>query len=335
MTDIENTQEVSEAVVATPLDSILGGGEPSSQPDESRPQEPEDNTDRHDDPVSVPLAALQRERRRRLAMDQRVAELEKEVQAYNEQKWGMQSEESAQPQEAQPSVDDATQKERERQAFAYNQSYAAFVAKHGKDRVAEIDAALNQLPPEQQAHVLALVRQGDGDPLTRIASYVEQIGALGPGFHPANIQDVLSGKAAPEQPVAHAEVARLQLEERQKNIEAAERRVNFQASRFDFVSEFGKEQFSDLSQACETFARSNDPRAAQFTNMLLKSRDPIRLAAEVMSELGMWSPRQATQQQPARQAVMPSNLVSARSVGSRSGPSFAGPTPLKDIFARG
>jgi hypothetical protein len=43
-------------------------------------------------------------------------------------------------------------------------------------------------------------------------------------------------------------------------------------------------------------------------------------------------PRAATtRDRPA--TVMPSNLSSARNVGSRNGAAWSGPTPLKDIFA--
>ena len=59
-----------------------------------------------------------------------------------------------------------------------------------------------------------------------------------------------------------------------------------------------------------------------------------RVRAELLAELGT---QQATAE-PATTvpAVMPSNLAGARNVGSRSsGPAYAGPTPLSDIFDRG
>jgi hypothetical protein len=57
-----------------------------------------------------------------------------------------------------------------------------------------------------------------------------------------------------------------------------------------------------------------------------------RLKAELLAELQQGQP-------PANNAaaavpVMPSNLATARNVGSRSGPAWGGPTPLNDIFKR-
>lgn len=69
--------------------------------------------------------------------------------------------------------------------------------------------------------------------------------------------------------------------------------------------------------------------------------DPVaykeRLRAELKAELeqGAQPDAQAdtvTQQRPA--PVMPSNFATARNVGARSGPGWAGPTPLGDIFSR-
>lgn len=53
-----------------------------------------------------------------------------------------------------------------------------------------------------------------------------------------------------------------------------------------------------------------------------------RLRAELLEEMKTQQPAQ----QPA--PVMPSNLAGARNVGNRSGPVWAGPTPLTDIFKR-
>lgn len=339
MSEREQTEEISGVgggLVATPLDAILGGDEApvSSFPDNSSPQEsasPDERPRDDDDGVSVPLAALRRERERRQATDQRVAELEEEIRAYHEQKWGLPPE---QPQAEPAPPDLALQQEREKQAFAFNESYARFVGKHGKEHVEAIDAALKELPPQHQEHVIALVSQGDGDPMERVAAYVEQLGLLDAGFKPTSLQDALAGKVSlPADHKRHADEQRLaQIEERQQKLEEVERRVNFNASRVEFVTEFGRNEFNALDKACETFANSGDPRASQFKQMLMSAQDPIRLAARAMHHLGLWSPHQE-QARPA-QTVMPSNIVGARNVGARSGPSFAGPTPLKDIFAR-
>jgi hypothetical protein len=61
-----------------------------------------------------------------------------------------------------------------------------------------------------------------------------------------------------------------------------------------------------------------------------------RLRKELMAELqanGGGEQPQAQQEQPAAR-VMPSNFATARNVGARSGPAWAGPTSLNDIFKR-
>lgn len=69
--------------------------------------------------------------------------------------------------------------------------------------------------------------------------------------------------------------------------------------------------------------------------------DPVayreRIKAEALAELnGGQQQQQPVQQQQVQrqQTVMPSNLAGARGTGSRSGPEWSGPTPLKDIFDR-
>lgn len=59
-----------------------------------------------------------------------------------------------------------------------------------------------------------------------------------------------------------------------------------------------------------------------------------KIEAEIMAKLGAQPDVQQTQQQAQPAAVMPSNLATARSVGARSGPTWAGPKPLNDIFKR-
>jgi len=57
-----------------------------------------------------------------------------------------------------------------------------------------------------------------------------------------------------------------------------------------------------------------------------------KVEAEILAKHGITSEGQ----QPAQQLapVMPSNLTGARNVGARSGPAWAGPTPIGDIFNR-
>ena len=336
MTDIENS---GVAGVSSPLDSILGGdGVVQPPPQESEQAQIGSSSEPIDDEESghVPLAALKRVRERAARDAARVRELEDEIAKYHEQNWGIDQPQQleAQQQDAPPDNDAEVQKARERLALAWEESYANFLGKHGKEAVASIDSALNALPDNQKAYVLSLVSQGDGDPAERVYAYIKQIGAIGPEFTPSDIAEVLSGKVkkakVPNLDEVESKLARL--EEREQSIAAAERRTTFNASRAEFVSEFGRDQFSKLSAACEAFANSGNPDAKRFVNMLLTSPQPIQLAARVMSDLGMWS-----QQEPApppRAAVMPSNLVGTRSVASRSGPTYSGPTALNDIFAR-
>ena len=55
-----------------------------------------------------------------------------------------------------------------------------------------------------------------------------------------------------------------------------------------------------------------------------------KVEAEILEKYGI----KDGQAPPAPAPVMPSNLSSARNVGNRSGPAWAGPTPLTDIFKR-
>jgi uncharacterized coiled-coil protein SlyX len=56
-----------------------------------------------------------------------------------------------------------------------------------------------------------------------------------------------------------------------------------------------------------------------------------KLKAEVLAEL---QGSGGVQQQQAAPSVMPSNFATAPNRGARTGPSWSGPTPLADIFAR-
>jgi hypothetical protein len=65
--------------------------------------------------------------------------------------------------------------------------------------------------------------------------------------------------------------------------------------------------------------------------------DPVAYRAKVEAEIRAKLEADAQQQaEPTqqRQQVMPSNFAAARNVGARSGPAWAGPTPLNDIFKR-
>lgn len=61
-----------------------------------------------------------------------------------------------------------------------------------------------------------------------------------------------------------------------------------------------------------------------------------KVEAEILAKHGLTADGGAAQQQQQKPAaVMPSNLAGARNVGSRSGPAWAGPPSLQDIFDRG
>jgi hypothetical protein len=61
-----------------------------------------------------------------------------------------------------------------------------------------------------------------------------------------------------------------------------------------------------------------------------------KVEAEILAKHGLQAPANgAAHQQPQQPApVMPSNLATARNVGSRGGPAWSGPKPLDDIFKR-
>jgi hypothetical protein len=64
--------------------------------------------------------------------------------------------------------------------------------------------------------------------------------------------------------------------------------------------------------------------------------DPTAYKAKLEAELRekITAELQGGEQVQQRQPVMPSNLAGARNVGARSGPAWAGPTPINDIFKR-
>lgn len=58
-----------------------------------------------------------------------------------------------------------------------------------------------------------------------------------------------------------------------------------------------------------------------------------KVEAEILAKHGI-NPEGQQAEQQQRAPVMPSNLAGARNVGARSGPAWAGPTPMNDIFKR-
>jgi hypothetical protein len=328
----EEITSVAEVGGSTPLDAILGRGSaglltenPSQESVSDQPQA-EPVYDADDDGPQVSRLALHRERERRQKMDQRVRELEEEIQRFHEAKWGT---EEQQPQ-AEASQVATHDQDNERRAFEYNQSYANFLAKHGKAKVEAIDAAVNSLPAPQKAHVLALATQGNGDPVERVFQYVQQLGVLDEGFKPTTLQDALAGKKQEPTGNDRNDDVMARIDQREQHIMAVHRATTFNASRAEFVSEFGKSNFEKLDTATQSLLSSGNPAAAEFAAIVTQSENPVATAAELLGKLGLWSP-----EEPQRvQSVMPSSFASVRSVAGRRGPAFAGPTPLSDIFKR-
>lgn len=120
-----------------------------------------------------------------------------------------------------------------------------------------------------------------------------------------------------------------------------------QMMRFAAISEHGVEKVKAFEDYVQRAIDSNDPEMQILGAQMRASRDPMatglkwfeqrtfdpaaereRLKAEILAELN------GSGQQAAPAAVMPSNLAGARNVGSRTGPAWAGPQPIADIFKR-
>lgn len=327
MTDFENdlTEQTSALDSPTPLGAILGKDEVVAPSPPSQGEAPDDlSLDRADE--HVPLAALRRERERRKKMDARVQELEEEINKYNEQKWGLDEDTSGA--ESETPENDAFLNE-------YSKSYAGFVSKHGKERVAEVDAALVRLSPEQRNEVLNIVAAG-GNCVERVHDYIEHLGLIAKTFAPTTIKDALSGKRDGDQTSNQPNPAQLdELAAREQHIAALEQRTRFLSSRTEFISEHGRQRYVDLDAAATRFVQSGHPAAAQFIDVVTQQGNPVGAVVDVLTHFGFWPPQDAAYEQHQQTPrIMPSNFAGMRSVGVRSGPTFGGPTPLKDIFAR-
>jgi hypothetical protein len=313
----EHTEEGGADV--TPLDSILGSDrEPVHPvPGDLSSQGPEAADD--DSDTMVPLGALKRVRERQKRDSARVAELEAEIAKYRDEQFGIFEEEPAQQ--------DVTQHhdpEMDRAVAAYNQSYNAFVKEAGAERVAEIDAALNRLNAEQRAHVTALVGTGD---VRRVVEYIEQQGVL---FKPTSIQDALAGKQQPEE--SPTDNRDQELNALKQQVAIVERKNRDAMSEFNFIRNYGDAAGASLEATVNNLVSSGHPIAQHMAQVYHTSSDPSVAVASLLIEQGLWG-LPAAQSQPSA-PVMPSNFVAARSVASRRGATYSGPTPLNDIFAR-
>lgn len=122
-------------------------------------------------------------------------------------------------------------------------------------------------------------------------------------------------------------------------------------SRVNAMTTYGKDAVEAAEKALNEAVASGIMPGDKVQDLLRRSPDPVgeivqwhqntpqvrdaklreELRAEIMAEL---QAEQAAQPAPKTTPVMPSNLAGARNVGSRTGPEWAGPQPLNDIFAR-
>jgi len=275
------------------------------------------------DAPRVPLVALKRERERRQKADKQVEELRAELDRFDNAKWGF---EETQVEERLAAVDDTAQ---DPVVLHWKQSEGRHKADEDK-----INAGLKRLSAEQQHEVQDFVKNhafNHPDPVGAIRAYVDSLGLL--EFKGTPIGDVLASKGKEAQPQPDNSQFDRQVAELNRHgaeVAAAERRATVAASRIDFVSEHGKAAYDELDRRSLELVQSGHPVAQQFVQAVQGSQDPIGTAAQILHQLGAWQPPQ--QQAPQQQMTFPSNLASRRNVGQRHGPSYAGPTPLNDIF---
>ena len=119
-----------------------------------------------------------------------------------------------------------------------------------------------------------------------------------------------------------------------------------QVARLSAERVFG-DRYEEFMSYLKDATSRGDPEVRLLSAMMDASPDPYGTAkkwfdaktfdveAEVEKRLAAKLAETQSQQPPAPSApVMPSNLAGARNVGTRSGPVWAGPTPLQDIFKR-
>jgi predicted RNase H-like nuclease (RuvC/YqgF family) len=118
-----------------------------------------------------------------------------------------------------------------------------------------------------------------------------------------------------------------------------------QIMRLTAVQQYGADKVTAFESYVSEALQKGDPEMGVLSAQMRASPDPVgvglkwfekrtfdpeaerkRIRDEIEAELKT----QPTNQPPP---VMPSNLAGARNVGSRSGPPWAGPTPLADILA--
>lgn len=124
--------------------------------------------------------------------------------------------------------------------------------------------------------------------------------------------------------------------------------LEFQLMRMTAEQRYGADKIREFEAYAEEAARRGDPEIQALSVEMRSSSDPIgvglkwyekktfdpeaereKIRASILEEMKS----QQQTQQPTN-ATMPSNLVGARNVGSRSGPQWSGPPQLQDIFKR-
>jgi hypothetical protein len=112
-------------------------------------------------------------------------------------------------------------------------------------------------------------------------------------------------------------------------MEAVARTATLRASQAEIIAEHGRETLNEIEEAVRQAMEANHPDLPLLREAMLQSDHPVDIAARWVAQQRRTAPQQRSA--PA----YPSNLSSVRSVGSRRGPAWTGPTPLGDIFDMG
>jgi hypothetical protein len=130
--------------------------------------------------------------------------------------------------------------------------------------------------------------------------------------------------------------------------------TRFELSQTRALAKYGEEAIETASVALKEAIERGEENGAEWAQKLRSSRDPVgdvvrrhqnspavrdaelreKIRAELLAELGTQQPIAEPTPAASIPEVMPSNLAGARNVGNRSGPAYAGPAPLNDIFDR-
>lgn len=308
--------------VATPIQEIFDRGAADVTEPDRRSGEHGSDAGRAPDGL-IPISALKAERARRREYDARIDAVEREIQKYNDHRWGFDDEaEAAQSDQSLESTGDHA-------LDTYQRNHKAFAARTSREKLAEIDQALNRLTPSQVAEINQIAYR-TGNPQAAV-DYLDRAGLL---FKRTSISDALDGNKPPdsaanaEQP--HAQERMRALEAREQQIAIAERAHVERGSQASFAQHHGHETLMAVDAVVGSMLQRNHPLVPHLQQIYQSSPDPTGAVAAALHEWGMWSPEAAQPRRP----VFPSNIAGARNVGVRSGPVWSGPAPLQDIFDR-